>query len=631
MHSVDSDPPSFRTQLAEVSSPLRRVDLLVFALILGLGAFQFFYVARASDFLVEDVFYADAARSILHGGSYGINGYAETNMPPGVSWVFVLMSLLGCGGHIFYLRAMVVCGCLGFLVSYELLRRQLPRLVAAAICLLLLSSRIHFQLVSESVSASSPYFFVAMCALLAGWKFEQANRLAWRIGWGALLTACIVASLLFASVGMAFLGAIVASVGVLILRDRRLGFARLKIYGAVLLVCVAVEGVWMHQHPEASAGIAAQEWPVPGFPHSYVAQLKLKDGRDPELGMATLRDIPSRMLKNAYQHANLLSQMLLQRRIYIAWMSIATFGMLLLIALGWCYRLWASGGSLQDWYFAGYEFIYFLWPWDMEPRFFLPVAPLACFYAWYGGKAVVALARDRPRILGIIWFPIAILLAVNSWFWMQGIGRAGHLPHAGYQDETSFTFWLLSAIIAVWMAWADTAWLKPVSGLRRFFEQTERYRIGSLGLQHVLGVTVLALLMFQGFKTQLAIGRSNLDLNSSVNRLSPDAEAGSWIRSNSDATAVVMARHVPTVFHYSGRPVVWFPMSTDPQLLMDGILRNKVDFVLVVRRAFNYYLPPDDDCFAPLLKAYPNAFHLVYQTSNFSVFQVVRNDERHFG
>jgi hypothetical protein len=631
MHSVDSDPPSFRTQLVEISSPLRRVDLLVFALILGLGAFQFFCVARASDFLLEDVFYSDAARSILNGGSYGINGYPETNMPPGVSWVFAAISLVVGGTHVVFLRIMVVCGCLGFLVSYELLRRQLPRLVAAAICLLLISSRIHFQLVSEAVSASAPYFFTAMCALLVARKFEKATGLASRIGWSALLTVCIVVSLLFASVGLAFLGAIVASVGVLILRNRRLGFARLRSYAAVLLVCIAVEGVWMHRQPEASAGIAAQEWPVPGFPHSYVAQLKLKDGRDPELGMATLRDIPTRMLKNAYQHANLLSQMLLQRRIYIAWMSIATIGMLLLIALGWCYRLWPSGGSFQDWYFAGYEFIYFLWPWDMEPRFFLPVAPLACFYAWYGGKAVVALARNRPRVLGIIWFPIAIVLAVNSWFWMQGIGRAGHLPHAGYQDETSFAFWLLSAIIALWMAWADTAWLTPITGLRRSFEQMKRYRIGSLGLQHVLGVVALALLMFQGLKTQFAIGRSNLDLNSSVNRVSPDAEAGAWIRLHTAPTAVVMARHVPTVFHYSGRPIVWFPMSTNPQLLMDGIVRNKVDFVLVVRRPFNYYLPPDDDCFAPLLKAYPEAFHLVYQTSAFSVFQVVRNDERHFG
>jgi hypothetical protein len=92
-----------------------------------------------------------------------------------------------------------------------------------------------------------------------------------------------------------------------------------------------------------------------------------------------------------------------------------------------------------------------------------------------------------------------------------------------------------------------------------------------------------------------------------------------------------MARHVPTVFHFSDRQVVWFPMSTDPHLLMDGILRNKVDFVLVVRRPYNYYLPPDDQCFAPLVKAYPGSFHLLYENPQFSVFQVLRNANIHLG
>jgi hypothetical protein len=86
-----------------------------------------------------------------------------------------------------------------------------------------------------------------------------------------------------------------------------------------------------------------------------------------------------------------------------------------------------------------------------------------------------------------------------------------------------------------------------------------------------------------------------------------------------------MARHVPTVYHYSKRNVIWFPPSSNPQLLMDGILRHRVNFVLVVQRPFNYYLPPDDDCFEPLLAAYPDAFRSVYQSPKFKVFEVVKN------
>jgi hypothetical protein len=615
----------FWRQLKEVSSPIRWADILVFALILGLGAWQFYSVERAKDFLSDDVIFADAAHSVVQHGFYGINGYPETNMPPGTSWIIAALSFMGGTSHAALLRTMAVFAVLGFMATYELLRRQLPRVVAAAVCLLLISSQVHFEFVTQGVWPCYPYFFTATSALLVAGRLEKAKSLAPRIFWGVLLAVCIVASLMFASAGMAFLGAIVASTAVLFFRNRPLAFSRLKLYLGVLLVGIVAQGLWMHQPVEASAGISAAEWPVAGFPHSYVAQLKLKDGRDPELGLATVRDIPVRILKNAYEHANLLSQMLLQRWIYLAWMSIATFGMLLLIAIGWCYSMWPSGGRLQDWYFGGYEFIYLLWPWGLEPRFFLPVAPLACLYAWRGGEALVLLAKVKPRLLGLAWFPLSILLAVHSWFWMHGIGRAGNLPHAGLQDETSFVVWLLSAFLAAWMVWADTSWMRPAVHLRRSIGTFFGKEPSLTRIAQVLAMAVVLSLLLIGVKRQIAIGHTNMDLNSATNRITPDAEAGEWVRDNTERNAVVMARHVPTVFHYSGRNVIWFPPSSNPQLLMDGILRHRVNFVLVVKRPFNYYLPPDNDCFDPLLAAYPDAFRSVYQSPEFKVFEVLKN------
>jgi hypothetical protein len=616
--------PGFWAQLAEISSSPRWSDVFVFALILGIGGFQFFYVERARDFLHDDVFFADSARSLISHGFYGINGYPETNMPPGVPSILALLCIAGGCSHSIFLRAMVVFATLAFLVSYELLRRQIPRLIAAAICLLLISSRIHFELVTQVVSPCYPYFFTAMTALLIARELDKATGPGSRIGWAALLTALIAVSLMFASAGIAFLGAIVAAAGAMFFWSRHLGLARLIPYLAALLVGIVVEGVWMHQPLEASAGIAANEWSVPGFPQSYLSQLRVKDGRHPEAGMATLQDIPVRILKNAYERCNLLSQLLLQRWIYLAWMSVVTVGVFLLIVLGWCYSVWLKRGGLQEWYFAGYEFIYLLWPWDLEPRFFLPVAPLACLYLWRGGQALVVLAKNKPRVLGLVWFPMALYLTVNAWFWMHGVGTASQLPHAGLQDEVSFVVWLVSAIFAAWVAFAGTAWLKPVSSLFSLFSRP----IGSLGddplrILRLLGIALLVGLIGKGLQTQLLVGRANLDVYSDTNRSPADVEAGAWVRLHTDATAVVMARQVPTVFHYSNRKVIWFPPSSNPQLLIEGILKHKIDFVLVVRRAYNYYLPPDDDSFAPLLNAYHDAFRLVYQVPEFRVYQFV--------
>jgi 4-amino-4-deoxy-L-arabinose transferase-like glycosyltransferase len=616
--------PRVWMQLTEVSSSMRRIDILVLALILGVGALQFYFCERAGDFLYDDVFFADAGRSLVDHGFYGINGYPETNQPPGLPWILGLLCLVGGCGHVVFLRTMAVFGTLAFLVTYELLRRQAPRLVAASICLLLISSPKLFLLATQWVFPSYPYFFASMAALLVARKFEQATHPTAQIGWGALLTAFIVASLMFASAAMAFLGAMVAIVGVVFFRDRTLAFTRLRTYFAVFLVGILVQGLWMHKSVEASSGISAQEWPVEGFPHSYVAQLKLKAGNYPELGMATPRDIPVRILKNAYERANLLSQILLRRHIYVAWMSIATVGMLFLVALGWCYSVWRTGGGLQEWYFAGYEFIYVLWPWDLEPRFFLPVAPLACLYVWRAGKAIFFLARKQPRLLGAVWLPVAVLLTASAWFWVRGSGIGKQLPHAGLQDETSFVVWLLSALLAAWMIWAGTDWFTPVSAfLRGWLRPIGSLPINRLRISQVAGIVLVAGFVVMGLATQVKISEANVDLNSKTNRLPPEVEAGLWIRTHTDPDAVVMARHVPIVYHYSNRKVIWFPPSSNPQLLMEGIRRHQVNYVVVVERQNSYYLPPDDTCFAPLLTAYPDAFHLAYQIPQCRIFSVV--------
>jgi len=623
VHALGSSRSRIWAQLQEESSGLRRIDIFIFALILGIGAVQFFYTSRAPDFSGDDVFWADSARSLVDHGYYGINGYVEKNMPPGLP---VILAVLRITGHVACLRVMVVLGTLGFLASYELLRCQAPRGVAAAACLLLISSRVHFDFVTQQVWPSYPYFFVATCALLAAWKLEHATHATTRIGWGALLAALVAASLMTASVGIAFLGAMIMSIGVAFFRDRRLAMARLKIYTAVFLVGAAVQGYWMlgRGHVEASAGIGVEEWPVPGFPRSYLAQLPLKAGHQPELGMATLPDIGIRIIRNAAVYSNLLSRMLFQRMPDLAWMSVLVAGPLLLMAFGWAHSIWSNGGDLQDWYFAGFWFIYLLWPWSAEIRFFVPVSVLACLYMWRGGKALILSVKKSPRVLGIVWLPLAALLTASAWLWMYGYGIARHLYNAGIEDEVSFTVWLLSAGLAAWMVWANHGWLAPASALwRRYFPQTGALHISPRRTGQLLSILAVPSLILMGLAIQFTRGRSNLDPNSDSNRLGADVQAGEWIRSHTDPQAIVMARQVPIVCHYAKRKVIWFPPSSDPQLLMEGIRKHGPQYVIVVRREYNYYLPSDYDSFAPLLKMHPEAFRLVCQAPGFKVFQVV--------
>ena len=100
-----------------------------------------------------------------------------------------------------------------------------------------------------------------------------------------------------------------------------------------------------------------------------------------------------------------------------------------------------------------------------------------------------------------------------------------------------------------------------------------------------------------------------------------DVEAGLWLRSHTGDQAVVMARSWPTVSHYADRKVIWFPPISDPNQLLDGILRHRVDYVVVSTHENPYYLPDDDYCFAHLLLNHGREFHLVLQRPNLRIFR----------
>jgi len=156
--------------------------------------------------------------------------------------------------------------------------------------------------------------------------------------------------------------------------------------------------------------------------------------------------------------------------------------------------------------------------------------------------------------------------------WMSGVPLASHLSHGGLQDEASFTIWLLSGIFAAWMIWAGTTWMERISALVR--PAIGGLRMDSLRISQVLALAALVGLIVVGLTQQLQMGRANLDLNSNTNRPSPEAEAGTWINSHTDPSAVVMARQVPSIYHYARRKSNLVPPSSNPQTIDAGHPRS---------------------------------------------------------
>jgi hypothetical protein len=491
------------------------------------------------------------------------------------------------------------------------------------------------------VSPCFPFFFTMVLALLAFENYEKASAPAVRVIWGLVLATAIAASLMFASAAIALLGAILAVIGVTSFRDRRVGLTRLRRLLPILLVGFAVQGLWMHRKP------APLEWTLPGYPAPYLEQLKVKSGNYPELGMATLGDIPARIVTNVFAQSDLFARLVLRHGVNRSKTFLLVVPVLL-VGVGWSYSIWqARGERILEWYFAGYEFIYLLWPWKLEARFFLPIAPLACFYVWKSIKAMHIVAIAKPRIVGAVWFPLGSLLGISGWHWIythwrrEGLGR--------WPDELMAPIWCVSAICAAWMAYTGRppSFLDSYSGIAKWFRRPlgtlqvsplrlTRYAgygivviffaIGVISLRDIKIDQTPILSMHVGPHGNLVIPQISPALNTSfLNAVAPEVESGLWIRSHTPINSIVMARHVPTVYHYAERRVVWFAPISNPDVLMQGISKYKVDYVIVIKHTDPYYLPDDDYCFDRLLASHRDAFRIAFQDSNLRIFQVERN------
>jgi hypothetical protein len=76
------------------------------------------------------------------------------------------------------------------------------------------------------------------------------------------------------------------------------------------------------------------------------------------------------------------------------------------------------------------------------------------------------------------------------------------------------------------------------------------------------------------------------------------------------------------VYHYSQRRVIWFPASRDAGMLMDGIRRFHIQYLVVHSGNDTYWRPSAQECFEQLSLAYPGAFKLAHAGPHNSVFEV---------
>ena len=351
------------------SIPVRLADAAVYSYLLLMGLFQLTHYFRSSD-LLADVTYPELARSILEQASYQIRFLPQTTLPPGLPLILALVGRFAGLTPAVLFSVIAVSATLGLIAAYEFLRRVEGRGVAAVACLLLASSPSMFMFNTTVVFPEMPYLLASMLALLLALKIDRSEGGEALIGWESLLGVVLALAVLIRSVGIALLAGVFAWTVTSLLWSPPAGKRRLKRFAIPLVLGLVAQlswGVWAHRHQTL-------EWQLPGFPESYLSQLKVKNGQYPELGLAHFADIPGRVAHNAEMRSVAFWEIVTRKHVAAFWPSPAIAGVVILIIAGLA-SSFLRGAQLHDWYFLGYETIFLLWPWETRDRFLFPLCP----------------------------------------------------------------------------------------------------------------------------------------------------------------------------------------------------------------------------------------------------------------
>jgi Dolichyl-phosphate-mannose-protein mannosyltransferase len=576
-------------------------DYLVYASVVALGVMQYCLCVRVDDF-VNDTTYFELARSLVERSA--IPASIRTLYPPGFPLIVASVGAVFGWSPRALIRIEPFFFTLGVIAAYELLRRPYGRGLAAAACLLFGTSPWVFGNATWGLAPDIPYFFAASASLLIAARLDEGGPSGPRSVRWVLLPFGVALSILIRTVGIAFVFAIGVWLIASWLRDGQVARRRLALYLPALATGVAVAATWLlwsHRHE-------VLEWSIAGWPRSYLSQLALKDGHRPLLGLATLGEILRRIGSNAAGYAAAFSELLLHK-FFNAGVYSPALTFFALAAVGLFGRIVRTGGTLVEWYFLTFLGMQLVWPWKDYERFAMSLAPLYFAYCFLGARTVARLVHAYTMQAALVGLDLSLILASAAF-------EAG---------ESKYLYvWALmaalSASLAVRAPRVREATLDLLASAAR-----PRWMVAgrSLSVVHVVAAVIVGVLLGHGVQAQLSIGRENLHYDGARNPHAADVEAARWLASHGERSEVVMAREPDLAYHYSGRPVVWFPPISDPEVLAAGIRKHHVSWIVVTRKNPSYWYPTEVDGVVALLRRYPDAVRLVYGGDGYWIYTVV--------
>ena len=219
----------------------------------------------------------------------------------------------------------------------------------------------------------------------------------------------------------------------------------------------------------------------------------------------------------------------------------------------------------------------------------------------------------------MLFLPVSVALAIAA-MWHGWINAGG----PAFQDKVSAFIWIVLAALCLVLIWKRSLpWLGATTRLTAFFEN--EYSIGPVSFRvgQAIAALVTACFVATGVLAEIPDARENVSSGATKFETTPEIRAAHWIGSHTDQRAVIASSQDSLIYHYSRRRIIWFPPISNPQIVMDGLRKYRVQYVVVIQRGANYYLPPETVCFNLLNKAYPGAFRLVDEEGQMKIYQLL--------
>jgi hypothetical protein len=568
-----------------------------FVFIIVLTIFWMFSVARVPELSGDASAYVGLAQSIKSEGNYRFNFENHTIYPPGFPVILALLSTLygrdPTASYSFLMTCITFFGGLQFLVSYWLIRHDLSWRQAMIYVGLVAASPFVFQACTRSIQSDICYSLISLFALLA---FERtiaasnSKRSTWL--WTVMFATSFVISLTIRVIGAALLIGLFLWCLLSALRMRQ----RIpKTLLVSLIMGVLTEAAWIYWTRTNAVQF------VPG--DTSYDDFWRKNPHDPDEGRVQAWELAIRPALRLPEEMSHVSEFcFLNKWIDPVWYSPLVVLPVLLIFTAVLESLTAASPNLKVLYFLSYLGILLLWPYDVGPRYILPVLPLCFIYLCQGWKRWVS------------WLSLSTGAALKVLAWLSGgilcaaliVIAVGWRP-IGVQAKLALLFWSLLLLLMIWLI--------RTAAFTRF----ARFRTGRMAIRWLAYMYVVGVCAF-GMIVQTKMAKANAQVVETEYELYPTAEAARWIRDHISPGAVVMSSHQWLVHEITNHRVIMFPATRNPEVIMQ-IARETHALFLVVVEDDPWFLPTERARLDALLRAYPAALESAHAGARYRIFR----------